>query len=97
MTTAVTREVFGRTLLELGRENHDIVAVGGDLNVSTFSSLFGAEFRDRFFDLGPAEQNIMSVAAGLAASGKIPFANTCLLYTSPRPRDATLSRMQSSD
>ena len=87
MTTAVTREVFGRTLLELGRENHDIVAVGGDLNVSTFSSLFGAEFRDRFFDLGPAEQNIMSVAAGLAASGKIPFANTFAVFGTSRPYD----------
>ena len=87
MTTAVTREAFGRTLLELGRENPDIVAVGGDLNVSTFSSLFGVEFPDRFFDLGPAEQNIMSVAAGLAASGKIPFANTFAVFGTSRPYD----------
>ena len=64
---ASTREIYGRTLVELGHDNPDIVVVGGDLNKSTFTHLFGQEFPSRFFDLGPAEQNIMGVAAGLAA------------------------------
>ncbi|MBI4198490.1 MAG: transketolase family protein [Chloroflexi bacterium] len=84
---AVTREVFGQTLLALGKENPDIVAVGGDLNVSTFAYLFGREFPARFFDLGPAEQNMMSIAAGLAFSGKIPFANTFAVFGTGRPYD----------
>ncbi|MBI4340614.1 MAG: transketolase family protein [Chloroflexi bacterium] len=85
--TSVTREVFGLTLLALGREKPDIVVVGGDLNVSTFASLFGKEFPLRFFDLGPAEQNMMSMAAGFASSGKIPFANTFAVFGTSRPYD----------
>ena len=87
ITVASTREIFGQTLLELGRENPDITVVGGDLNKSTFANLFGREFPDRFFDMGAAEQNIMSVAAGLAFSGKIPFANTFAVFGTGRPFD----------
>ena len=85
--TASTREVYGKTLVALGREIPDIVALGGDLNKSTFAHLFGAEFPDRFFDFGPAEQNIMSVAAGLASSGKIPFVSTFAVFGTARPFD----------
>ncbi len=85
--TAVTREVFGQTLLALGKENSNVVVIGGDLNVSTFAHLFGREFPQRFFDLGPAEQNMMSMAAGFAASGKIPFANTFSVFGTGRPFD----------
>ncbi|MCL0044377.1 transketolase family protein, partial [Dehalococcoidia bacterium] len=87
MTTAVTREVFGQTLLKLGHEYPDIVVLGGDLNVSTFSTLFAKEFPDRFFDMGPAEQNIMSMAAGFASAGKIPFATTFAVFGTSRPYD----------
>ncbi|MQF80362.1 transketolase family protein [SAR202 cluster bacterium AD-493-K16_JPT_193m] len=87
MTTAATRESFGKALLELGQQNPDIVVVGGDLNVSTFAHLFAKEFPDRFFDLGPAEQNMMSIAAGLAASGKIPFVSTFAVFGTGRPYD----------
>ena len=88
MTTNVsTRETYGRTLLELGRENPDIVVLGGDLNKSTFIYLFAEEFPHRFFDLGPAEQNMMSIAAGLASSGKTPFASTFAVFGSGRPYD----------
>ncbi len=87
MTTAITREVFGRTLVELGREDPNIVALGGDLNVSTFAHLFGQEFPERFFDMGPAEQNIMSIAAGLASSGKTAFATTFAVFGTGRPYD----------
>ncbi|MBI4201838.1 MAG: transketolase family protein [Chloroflexi bacterium] len=85
--TAVTREVFGQTLLALGKEDPNIVVVGGDLNISTFAHLFGREFPERFFDLGPAEQNMMSMAAGFAFSGKIPFANTFAVFGTGRPYD----------
>ncbi len=86
-TTASTRQIFGETLVELGRENQDIVVLGGDLNKSTFANLFGREFPERFFDFGPAEQNIMGVAAGLAASGKTPFVSTFAVFGSCRPFD----------
>ncbi|MQF68981.1 transketolase family protein [SAR202 cluster bacterium AD-804-J14_MRT_500m] len=85
--TASTREVYGRTLVELGKQNRDIVVLGGDLNKSTFTHLFAEEFPDRFFDFGPAEQNIMSVAAGLAASGKVPFVSTFAVFGMCRPFD----------
>ncbi len=85
--TVATREAFGKTLLELGKENPNIVVVGGDLNKSTFANMFGGEFPDRFFDFGPAEQNMMSVAAGFASLGKIPFVNTFAVFASGRPYD----------
>ena len=85
--TASTREVYGRTLLELGRENEDVVVLGGDLNKSTFTHLFAAEYPERFFDFGPAEQNMVGVAAGLASSGKIPFVSTFAVFGTGRPFD----------
>jgi transketolase len=87
MATAMTREVFGQTLLELGRENTNIVVLGGDLNTSTFATLFANEFPERFFDLGPAEQNMMSMAAGFASTGKTAFATTFAAFGTGRPYD----------
>ena len=87
MATASTRETFGHTLVELGKTDPNIVVLGGDLNKSTFASLFGQEFPDRFFDLGAAEQNMMSMAAGFALSGKVPFANTFAVFGTSRPYD----------
>lgn len=69
-----TREAFGQALVELGRENKDVVAVDADLSKSTFTHLFAKEFPERFFSCGIAEANMVGVAAGLAAAGKIPFA-----------------------
>ena len=86
-TTAAARDTYGKTLLELGRENPDVVVLGGDLNKSTFIHLFAQEFPDRFFDVGPAEQNMMSIAAGLANSGKTVFASTFAVFGSGRPYD----------
>ena len=82
MTTAATREAYGKMLVELGREDPSIVVLGGDLNISTFIYLFAQKFPDRFFDLGAAEQNIMSMAAGLASSGKTVFASTFAVFGS---------------
>ena len=87
MTTAATREAYGKMLVELGREDPSIVVLGGDLNISTFIYLFAQEFPDRFFDLGAAEQNIMSMAAGLASSGKTVFASTFAVFGSGRAYD----------
>ncbi len=88
MTKSVsTREVAGDLLVKLGHVYSDLVVVGGDLNKSTFANKFQAEFPDRFFDFGPAEQNMVSVAAGLAASGKIPVVSTFAVFGTARPFD----------
>lgn len=71
-----TREAFGRALVELGRENRDIVAVDADLSKSTMSAYFAKEFPDRFISCGIAEANMVGVAAGMALAGKIPFASS---------------------
>jgi transketolase len=68
-----TREAFGRALVELGRENKDVVAVDADLSKSTMTVYFQKEFPDRFFSCGIAEANMIGVGAGLAMAGKIPF------------------------
>ena len=85
--TASTRETYGKTLTDLGGEDPNIVVLGGDLNKSTFTYLFGGRYPERFFDFGPAEQNIMGVAAGLASSGKIPFVSTFSVFGTCRPFD----------
>jgi transketolase len=69
-----TREAFGKALVALGRENKDVVAVDADLSKSTMTHFFAKEFPDRFFSCGIAESNMVGIAAGLAAAGKIPFA-----------------------
>ena len=81
---AATRDAYGKTLLELGRENKDIVVLDADLSASTKTILFAKEFPDRFFDMGVAEQDMISTAAGLAACGKIAFASTFAVFGSGR-------------
>jgi transketolase len=78
------RETYGKTLVELGRENRDIVVLDADLSRSTMTRLFAREFPERFFDCGIAEQNMVGIAAGLAASGKIPFASTFAVFAPGR-------------
>ncbi len=73
---AATREAFGRTLVELGRENKDIVVCDADLSHSTMTTYFAKEFPDRFFSIGIAEADMVGIAAGLASAGKIPFASS---------------------
>lgn len=81
---ASTREVYGKTLVTLGRENPDIVVLDADLSRSTMTRFFAQEFPQRFFDCGIAEQNMMSISAGLAASGKIVFANSFAVFATAR-------------
>ena len=81
------RETYGRTLVELGRENPDIVVLDADLRRSTMTHYFATEFPDRFFDCGIAEQNMVGIAAGLAVSGKIPFASSFAVFVPGRCYD----------
>ncbi|MFC1943871.1 transketolase family protein [Chloroflexota bacterium] len=78
------REAYGETLVELGKENPDIVVLEADLSPSTMTKFFAREFPERFFNCGIAEQNMVSIAAGLAASGKIPFASTFAVFSPGR-------------
>ncbi len=79
-----TREAYGKTLVALGKENPDIVVLDADLSRSTMTRLFAQKFPQRFFDCGIAEQNMMSISAGLAASGKIVFANSFAVFATAR-------------
>jgi len=78
------REVFGKTLVELGKENPDIVVLDADLSPSTMTKYFMAEFPERFIEVGIAEANMIGIAAGLAANGKIPFASTFAVFATSR-------------
>lgn len=82
-----TREGFGRALAELGRTNPDVVVLVGDLTDSTMVSFFAKEFPDRFVEMGVAEQNMMTTAAGLSLVGKIPFLATYGAFATCRCAD----------
>jgi transketolase len=81
------RNAYGNALVELGRENENIVVLDADLSRSTMTHLFAKEFPDRFFDCGVAEQNMMGIAAGLAACGKTVFASTFAVFATTRCYD----------
>ena len=85
MSKSNQRAVYGQTLLELGRENSRIVALEADLGKTTMSGVFGAEFPERYFQMGIAEQNMAGFAAGLAIEGKIPFIHSFSVFSSARP------------
>lgn len=71
-----TREAFGKALVELGRENNQVVVCDADLSKSTYTNLFAKEFPDRFIECGIAEANMVGIGSGLASSGKIPFVSS---------------------
>jgi transketolase len=81
------RTVYGETLVELGRENKQIVVLEADLSKTTMTKLFEKEFPGRFFEMGIGEQNMVSVAAGLALCGKIAFVNSFAVFAAGRPYD----------
>ena len=70
------RKAYGEALVKLGESNPDVVVLSADVSNSDFSFMFQEAFPDRFINVGIAEQSLVDVAAGLAYSGKIPFANT---------------------
>lgn len=82
-----TRESFGKALVELGKENENIVVLTADLAGATKTSLFEKEFPDRFINVGIAEQNMIGISAGLATAGKIPFASTFAMFAAGRAYD----------
>ncbi len=82
-----TRDAYGEELVEIGRENPDIVVLDADLSGSTKTSLFARVFPERFFNTGIAEANMIGIAAGLAAAGKIPFASTFAVFAPGRVYD----------
>ena len=82
-----TRQSYGEALLELGKENEKVVVFDADLSAATKTSLFAKEFPNRFFDMGIAEQNMISTAAGMATCGKIPYASTFAVFAAGRAYD----------
>ncbi len=82
-----TRESFGKALVELGKENKEVVVLTADLAGATKTSLFEKEFPDRFINVGIAEQNLIGISAGLATTGKIPFASTFAMFAAGRAYD----------
>ncbi len=81
------RIAYGNTLVELGKENPNIVVLDADLGGSTMGKMFEAEYPDRHFEMGIAEANMTSVAAGLAQTGKIPFTNSFAVFAAGRAYD----------
>jgi transketolase len=81
------RNAYGETLVKLGRENPNIVVLDADLSKSTKTIMFAREYPNRFFEMGIAEANMISSAAGLASCGKIPFASTFAVFATGRVYD----------
>lgn len=81
------RDVYGQTLVKLGAQDKNIVVLDADLSSSTRTNLFAKEFPDRFFNIGVAEQNMMTVAAGLASCGKTVFVSTFAVFAAGRAWD----------
>lgn len=84
---AATRQAYGDALVALGSEHDDVVSLDADLSVSTQAAKFGKEFPERFFNVGAAEANMMSMACGLAATGKVPYCSTFAIFASGRAYD----------
>ncbi len=81
------RDEYGSVITSLGEVDNDIVVLDADLSSSTRTSKFKAKFPDRFFNMGVAEANMISTAAGLASAGKKPFASTFAVFASGRAWD----------
>lgn len=81
------RDVYGKTLVELGKNNISVVVCDADLSGSTRTALFAKEFPKRFFNFGVAEQNMMATAAGMASCGKVVFVSTFAMFASGRAWD----------
>lgn len=85
--TKSIRSAYGKTLVELGKTNENIVVLDADLACSTQTIQFGKEYPERFFNMGIAEQDMMATAAGLASQGKIAFASTFAMFATGRTYD----------
>lgn len=79
-----TRESYGNALVELGKEHENLVVLDADLAEATKTGIFKKQFPERHIDCGIAESNMIGVAAGLAATGKVPFASTFAMFAAGR-------------
>ena len=79
-----TRDGYGQGLIELGRTRDDIIVMDADLAAATKTGAFKKEFPDKFYDCGIAEQNMMSIAEGIAATGKVVFASSFAMFAAGR-------------
>ncbi len=82
-----TRKSYGEALLQLGKENQNVVVLDADLAGATKTDMFAKQFPNRFFDMGIAEANMMATAAGFATCGKIPYASTFAVFAAGRAYD----------
>lgn len=87
MTSPNLRSAYGASLVRLGKQDERVVALEADLGKSTQSAMFQAEFPDRYFQMGIAEQNMASTAAGFALAGMIPFIHSFAVFASGRDYD----------
>jgi transketolase len=87
MADISTREIYGRTLVEMGSEFLDLVVLDADVSPSTMTCYFAEAFPERHFDCGIAEQNMVSIAAGLASAGKVVFVSTFAVFAAPKVYD----------
>ncbi|MFH1101542.1 MAG: transketolase family protein [Methanobacteriota archaeon] len=81
------RNAYGETLVKLGEKYPNLVVLDADLSKSTKTIMFGKKYPDRFFEMGIAEANMISAAAGLASCGKIPFVSTFAVFATGRVYD----------
>ena len=79
-----TRESYGNALVELGKEHEDLVVLDADLAEATKTGMFKKAFPERHIDCGIAECNMIGVAAGIAATGKVPFASSFAMFAAGR-------------
>jgi len=80
----MTREGFGEGLVIAGDQNKNVVCLCADMNRSTFMHLFAEKYPERFIQIGVAEQNLVTVASGMAAMGKIPFTTSLAMFSPGR-------------
>ena len=87
MEKKATRLAYGEALVKLGKINKDVVVLDADLTKSTMTTFFQKEFPNRHLNMGIAEANMMATAAGIATTGKIPFASTFAVFAAGRAFD----------
>lgn len=87
MEELYARDIYGKTLIEIGEKDKNLVVLDADLSGSTRTAFFGKKFPERFLNFGVAEQNMMATAAGLASCGKIVFASTFAMFATARALD----------
>ena len=87
METGNCRQAYGKALVELGAEDKNVVVLEADLGKATMSYFFGQEYPERYFQVGIAEQNMASMAAGLALTGKTAIMNSFAVFSSGRAYD----------